>query len=87
MVFINRMPVHPQFAYFAVDYENTSRRLVSRLLKNGAERVAMIGGADYLAGKYSRTTPVHRAGGPHTASMPGMFRRNCCSGRRNCMRT
>lgn len=52
VVFINRMPVHPQFAYFAVDYENTSRRLVSRLLKNGAERVAMIGGADYLAGKY-----------------------------------
>ena len=52
VVFINRTPVHPNFAYFAIDYENTSRRLVSRLLKNGAERIAMIGGADQPAERY-----------------------------------
>lgn len=52
VVFINRMPVHPHFAYFAVDYENTARKLVARLLKNGAERIAMIGGADQPAGRY-----------------------------------
>jgi DNA-binding LacI/PurR family transcriptional regulator len=43
IVFLNRTPVHPSFAYFAVDYEATARRLVTRLLNNGASRVAIVG--------------------------------------------
>ena len=74
VVFINRMPVHPHFAYFAVDYENTARKLVARLLKNGAERIAMIGGADQPEGRYfsdyTRSQGWRSAYSEVTGSMP-----------------
>jgi len=56
-VCINRTPLHPDVAYFTVDYRETACRIVNRLFINGARRVAMIGGgvnadnsryADYL---------------------------------------
>lgn len=67
VVFLNRMPVNPQFAYFSVDYENTSAKIVSRLFRNGAKKIAMIGGArNYDGGNYA---PYTRAQGWRKACM------------------
>lgn len=69
-VFLNRMPVHPQIGYFAVDYEDTSRQLVSRLFRNGAQRVAMIGGEECRFADQTRSRGWRTACMEHLGRVP-----------------
>ncbi len=43
-VLINRIVSHPDIGYVTVDHRDTVKRIVERLLRNGAKNVALIGG-------------------------------------------
>ncbi len=59
VILLNRIIADPRIGYAAVDYRDASRRIVSRLLRNGAGDVMMIGGCD----DYARYAPYTRGQG------------------------
>jgi DNA-binding LacI/PurR family transcriptional regulator len=59
VILFNRILADPRIGYVAVDYRETSRRMVERLLANGAKEVALIGGSD----NYELYSPFVRAQG------------------------
>ncbi len=49
VVLINRIAPQPELAYYAVDYERMVRQLTSRLIRNGARKIAFVGGSDSIS--------------------------------------
>ena len=81
LLFINRFSMREDFAYLAVNYVDFSRRIVARLLKNGARRVALVGGGDSKElgyAEYTRTQGWKMAYEEETGSCPAelMFNKN-----------
>lgn len=48
VILLNRIVDEPGIGYIGVDYRETARRVVERLLRNGARDVALVGGSDDL---------------------------------------
>lgn len=76
LLFLNRFSLREDFAYLAVNYTDFSRRMVSRLLKNGARRVAVVGCGE--SGKlgyaeFTRTQGWIKAYEEETGSYPKEF--------------
>lgn len=63
VMMFNRISDHPDLSYVAVDYADTVFRIISRMLRNGARRIAFIGGSHdpvYYAA-YNREIGFRRA--------------------------
>ncbi|MBQ7178438.1 MAG: substrate-binding domain-containing protein [Victivallales bacterium] len=81
LLFLNRYSLREDFAYLAVNYTDFSRRIVSRLLKNGVRRIAVVGcgeSEDLGYAEYTRTQGWKRAYEDETGSYPKelMFSKN-----------
>ena len=81
LLFLNRFSMREDFAYLAVNYADFSKRIVMRLLKNGARRVALVGGGDSRDlgyAEYTRTQGWKTAYEEETSSYPKelMFSKN-----------
>lgn len=73
VVLINRIAPQPELAYYAVDYEEMVRQTTSRLLRNGARRIAFVGGSDSPApySPYWRKRGWMKAFAEHSLRCPG----------------
>ncbi len=81
LLFLNRYSLREDFAYLAVNYNDFSRRIVSRLLKNGVRRIAVVGcgeSEDLGYAEYTRTQGWKKAYEDETGSYPKelMFSKN-----------
>ena len=81
LLFLNRFSLREDFAYLAVNYTDFSRRIVSRLLKNGARRVAVVGcgeSGELGYAEFTRTQGWIKAYEEETGSYPKelMFKKN-----------
>lgn len=67
VILINRIPALSELSYVAVDYEDTVRRVISRLLSNGAHRILFIGGSPTPAyyAPYPRESGYRKAYAEH----------------------
>ncbi len=54
VIMINRFPKNASLGYVSVDYQQETRRIIARMLANGAKRVAMAGGSESIYVNFER---------------------------------